>query len=135
MPCSNNFKYIHVLLFLLIVPVSGVACELTLDGSQFLRTSYAKGVSPDTNCHVANINENKFYSLPNKPCKVTFSTSSWLNEDWGFKSIQGMGTFTVQGAGADIKIIIKKKGGFRLTKVTLQSQTISCENTTVENVL
>lgn len=135
MACFNNGKYLVVLLFLLIMPVSAISCELTFDGSQFLRSSYSKGISPETNCHVADVNGNRFYSLPNKSCKVTFSTSSWLNKDWAFKSIQGMGTFSVQRSSSGINIIIKKKGGFRLTKVTLQSQTVSCKNTTVEAVL
>lgn len=135
MSCSNNGKYILVLLLTSIAPVFGGACVLTFDGSQFLQISYGKGVSPETDCYVVNVNKNKFYSLPKQSCKVTFSTSSWLNEDWAFKSIQGMGTFKVNISDSNINIIIAKKGGFRLTNITLESETVSCKKTTVEEVL
>lgn len=130
---SINYKF--AVLIMLFSPLPGISCELKFDGSEFLRSSYAKGISPITNCLEANFNDNKFYSLPNKSCEVTFSKSSWLNQEWNFKSIQGSGTFSVQMDGDDLKVIIRKQGGFHLNSVTLQSQTVSCNNITVDAVL
>lgn len=132
MQCSYTNQYI--LLFLMI-PVSSTSCELTFDGDQFLKSSYSKGISPENNCYVANINENRFYSLPSESCTVNFSTSSWLDKEWSFKSIQGTGTFSVQKSSSGINVIIKEEGGFRLKNVTLQSKIANCENITVEDVL
>lgn len=128
-------RYIFIAILYIVFPVTAITCEIEFDGGQFLQESHESGIRPKSTCYVVDMNNNNFYAYPNKPCTLIFSDDSWLKNEWSFNRIEGVGTFSTQKSDVGMTISIDAKGGFRLNRIILNSDLVSCDEVSISGVL
>ena len=129
------YRYFFIAVLCIAFPINAISCETEFDGGQFLEESHNSGIRPESTCYVVDLNENTFFSYPDKSCKLIFSNDSWLKNEWSFNRIQGGGTFTSQKSEEGIVITIDAAGGFRLNSIILSSDSVSCDGVIISEVL